>query len=122
MDADEDRDLISVADAFMQRLRPPADDDVPLLTEVVEAAALQAPLPGDAEEALIHELEVWLDMHLPEAVLRVLDGVADQLILQIGEHARRDLLPRLRAAIHERPVAAAPADPPPFDPLDLPGS
>jgi len=119
VDAEDDKDILSAADAFMQRLRPPADEDVPLLTEIVENAGL-LPLPesANARETLASELEYWLDMHLPEAVLKVLDGVADQLVLQVGEQARRDLLPRLVAALGtpsatnppEAPAAGAPED------------
>ncbi|MCK9283337.1 MAG: hypothetical protein M0P39_03545 [Rhodocyclaceae bacterium] len=102
MDSDEERDLIRKADAFMQRLRPPADEDVPVLTEVVEANALRPPLSDDVREVLVTELENWLDMHLPAAVLRVLDGVADQLIAQIAQDARKDLLPQLLSVLENR--------------------
>lgn len=102
MDSDEERDLIRAADAFMQRLRPPADEDVPVLTEIVEANALRPPLSDDAREALVGELESWLDLHLPAAVLRVLDGVADQLIAQVAQDARKDLLPQLLSILENR--------------------
>jgi hypothetical protein len=36
---------------------------------------------------------------MPQVVLRVLDGVADQMIGHLGEQARAVLLPRLLAAL-----------------------
>jgi len=101
---DEAADLVGAADAFMNRLSPPAEEDVPLLTEVVEALpeavqTLSPRLTAAAEAALSEELENWLDMHLTEAVLKVLDGVADQLVARITQEARQDLLPRLQAAL-----------------------
>ena len=99
--------VVGAADAFMARLRPPAEEDVPLLTEVVETLPTAAEnaepaatlLTGEIQAALSQELEDWLDMHLTEAVLRVLDGVADQLVARITQEARQDLLPRLQAAL-----------------------
>ncbi|HEY3432365.1 MAG TPA: hypothetical protein VGK09_07440 [Rhodocyclaceae bacterium] len=100
--------VVGAADAFMTRLRPPAEEDVPLLTEVVETLPTTAAenaepastlLTGEIQAALSQELEDWLDMHLTEAVLRVLDGVADQLVARITQEARQDLLPRLQAAL-----------------------
>jgi len=101
--------VVGAADAFMTRLRPPAEEDVPLLTEVVETLPVAATtenaeppstlLTGEIQAALSQELEDWLDMHLTEAVLRVLDGVADQLVARITQEARQDLLPRLQAAL-----------------------
>lgn len=106
-------DVLGAADAFMSRLTPPAEEDVPLLTEVVEAPAeLGGVVPATphlsptAQAALSQELEEWLDMHLTEAVLKVLDGVADQLVARITQEARQDLLPRLHAAL----LKAAPDD------------
>lgn len=96
-------DPLAHADAFMSRLRPPADDDVPLLTEVVVESAVEPsshvlPLTLD-ETALSAALTEWLDAKMPEAVLKVLDGVADQLILKLTQDAEEDLLPRLVAAL-----------------------
>ncbi|RTL56431.1 MAG: hypothetical protein EKK46_04265 [Rhodocyclaceae bacterium] len=116
--SDTERDLMGAADAFMTRLRPPAEDDVPLLTDVVEgpapaASASAAPtLTAEAQAALSRELEDWLDMHLTEAVLRVLDGVADHLVERITREAREDLLPRLQAALARPSTAQTPPSPP----------
>lgn len=102
-------DILSVADAFMNRRRTLAEDDVPVLTEVVsqvplamaspEAAPTQPLLDETRKQALQRELEEWLDLQMPQVVLRVLDGVADQMIGHLGEQARAVLLPRLLAAL-----------------------
>ncbi|HEY6896051.1 MAG TPA: hypothetical protein VI279_02220 [Rhodocyclaceae bacterium] len=102
-------DILSVADAFMNRRRTPVEDDVPVLTEVVDqpstvtpAAEALAPPPlldETRKQALQRELEEWLDLQMPQVVLRVLDGVADQMIGHLGEQARAVLLPRLLAAL-----------------------
>lgn len=117
----DDDPLLHRADAFMSRLRPPAEDDVPVLTEVVEldsthadtlpppAAVATLALPGidpQALEAAIHAavaraLDNWLDLTLPDVVLRVLDGLADQMILQVSDQARKDLLPWLQASLSQ---------------------
>lgn len=97
--------VVSAADAFMNRLRPPAEEDVPLLTDVVDEAALPPPtyapstLSAEVQADLSRELEAWLDMHLTGAVLKVLDNLADQLVARISEQARADLLPRLQAVL-----------------------
>lgn len=129
MDTMDDKGILHQADALMKRWRAnhvpltaesgtgqpapapepldlPAEeeDDIPLLTEAVDtemAIAANAP-PGlgpDPRQALREELDRWLDHALPEAVLRTLDGLADQLIGQLGQQARQELLPRLEAAL-----------------------
>jgi len=112
MDTDKPRlsstpGVVQSADAFMSRLRPPAEEDVPLLTEVVaeipQEALAPTPQPSiltaEAQAALRQELENWLDMHLTDAVLKVLDGLADQLVARVSQEAREDLLPRLEAVL-----------------------
>lgn len=94
-------------------------EDIPLLTEVVAegAGAMGLPLPaGSAEieallrerlaaalpqqrEVLRQELALWLDEQLPQIVMRVLDGVTDQLVAKINTEARMTLLPKLQAAL-----------------------
>ena len=128
-------DLMEKADALMRRRRvfvagaPEqksllADDDgedVPVLTEVFDPAALPAtPLavePADdlrfdrlerQREALAAELAGWLDTELPRVVLAVLDGVTDQIVAQITAEARAALLPRLQAALEAEEDAAPP--------------
>ncbi len=106
MDTENDP-LLSKVDAFMNRLRPPAEDDVPVLTEVVDLAPITPAAPlmdasalqAAIQAAVARELDNWLDLTLPDIVLRVLDGVADQMILQVGDQARKDLLPWLQKAV-----------------------
>ncbi|MDP2792947.1 MAG: hypothetical protein Q8O25_02515 [Sulfurisoma sp.] len=94
-------------------------EDIPLLTEVVadDAGAMGLPpLAGGTDievllrerlaaalprqrEVLRHELALWLDEQLPQIVMRVLDGVTDQLVAQINTQARMALLPKLQAAL-----------------------
>lgn len=122
--SDED-DLLDKADALMRKHRvfvagagdaDTANDDVPLLTEVVSAEALMpsaVPAPAAADlkplrDALAVELEAWLDQELPQHVLRVLDGISDQLILQLSLKARAELLPRLQQALESPKLAANP--------------
>jgi hypothetical protein len=110
---------------------PPTDrDDLPVLTEVVESAE-QALLDSSGPEsvptvaperiealaremlferlpvqrqALAEELATWLDNELPQVIMRVLDGITDQLVAQIADESRAALLPRLQAALEEEPV------------------
>jgi hypothetical protein len=69
---------------------------------------LQPPTPDIAalKSALAFELETWLDQELPQHVLRVLDGITDQLIIQLSLKARAELLPRLQAGIDPAHSAA----------------
>lgn len=108
----DDDPLLHKVDAFINRLRPPAEDDVPVLTDVVDHP-LAAPIPHAApamnvsalssaiQATVAREIDNWLDLNLPDIVLRVLDGVADQLILQVGDQARKELLPALQAALRD---------------------
>ncbi len=127
-------DLMGKADALMRRHRvfvagapeqhsllAVEGDDVPVLTEVVDATT-----PATADEmeahlrellfdhlavqraALAEELAVWLDTELPRVVMAVLDGVTDHLVAQVTAEARAALLPRLQAALEaEEPAAPA---------------
>jgi len=122
-------DLLHKADALMSRHRvfvagatpndPAADDvgadDVPVLTEVISADALPEPQAAAAATdmaalrgALASELETWLDQELPQHILRVLDGITDQLIIQLSQKARADLLPRLQSILDAPHQAAKP--------------
>lgn len=125
--ADRD-DVMKKADDLMRRHRvfvagagnadDAADtglDDVPVLTEVVnpdtlpQAAPVQTPVDlAGLRNALAFELETWLDEELPQHVLRVLDGITDQLIIQLSLKARSDLLPRLQSILDAAPEAANP--------------
>ncbi|MDK9724759.1 MAG: hypothetical protein OEL88_07695 [Sterolibacteriaceae bacterium MAG5] len=127
-DGDE---LLQKADALMRRrtfiagaqeapeepaAAPTAADDVPVLTEVVEPDADLQPEAADAppekiaslRNSLAFELETWLDEELPQHVMRVLDGLTDQLIIQLSLKARADLLPRLQAILEAAENRARP--------------
>lgn len=103
-------------------------DDLPVLTEVVAAipppdpAATLTIAPDRIEtlarellferlpaqrQALADELAGWLDAELPQVVMRVLDGVTDQLVAQVTAEARAALLPRLQAAVEAEPPPPA---------------
>lgn len=93
-------------------------EDIPTLTEVVEETAagsaggveieailqerLAAALPQQ-RELLRRELAIWLDEQLPQVVMRVLDGLSDQLIAQVNTQARTTLLPKLQAVLESFP-------------------
>ena len=116
-------DVVGKADALMKRhrafvaggaLAAPAQDDLPLLTDVVDPSqavpALAAALSGSpgAEDLAgrMHELldplppdiaravENWLVATLPRLVARRLDGVAEQIAEEVGA-ALRESLPLL---------------------------
>ncbi len=133
--SDED-DVLQKADALMRRRSfvaganqqvaavptpepqpaPQADDDVPLLTEVVAPEDVPPPpLPGidmaALRETIAAEMEAWLDRELPAQVQRVLDGLTDRLIIELSAAARADLTPRVLEILS----AAAPAKPDPTD-------
>ncbi len=98
-------------------------EDLPVLTEVVAGVdtaatdalpSLTATAAADIETALRdrlaalqpqqremmrRELAAWLDEQLPQLVMRVLDGVTDQLVAQINTQARVTLLPKLQAVL-----------------------
>ncbi|RLJ63627.1 hypothetical protein [Sulfurisoma sediminicola] len=129
--------VIDKADSLMRRHRPvPAGDaaataaksadvdDLPVLTEVVASAdepalspsirdieellreRLVAALPQQ-RELLRRELASWLDEQLPQLVMRILDGITDQLVAQINTQARMTLLPKLQAVLeaeNEKPA------------------
>lgn len=113
-------DLLLKADALMRRTRsyvanaPPAsnapvvetsppDEDVPVLTErVTESEAAFATAPPHMQQhldALRVELARWLEQELPHAVLKVTDGLADQLMGELTHQAEKNLLPRLIARL-----------------------
>lgn len=126
---DSTTDLLLKADALMRRTRsyvasapkpvadstavspvsPPfadgatPDDDVPVLTEKVTAgeAALATAPPHMQQhlDALREELALWLEQELPHAVLKVTDGLADQLMGELTHQAEMNLLPRLIARL-----------------------
>ncbi|MCK9388030.1 MAG: hypothetical protein M0Q22_06515 [Sulfuritalea sp.] len=119
MEGDDTADLLSKADALIQRNRvfvadssaqailetpaPPHEDDLPVLTDIVtehEAALATAPPHMQRHlDALREELSRWLDQELPHAVLKVTDGLADQLMGELTHQAEKNLLPRLIARL-----------------------
>ncbi len=123
---DDTTDLLLKADALMRRTRsyvaikpPPAaspvaetaavsehlapDDDVPVLTEkLTDSEAALATAPPHMQQhldALREELGRWLEQELPHAVLKVTDGLADQLMGELTHQAEKNLLPRLIARL-----------------------
>ena len=113
---DNAADLLHKADALMRRTRVfvagssapatpamPSEDDVPVLTDVVteqEAALATAPPHMQQHlDALREELSRWLEQELPHAVLKVTDGLADQLMGELTHQAEMNLLPRLIARL-----------------------
>lgn len=113
---DNTADLLRKADALIGRTRiyvagssakttqaAPPEDDLPVLTDVVtehEAALATAPPHMQQHlDALREELSRWLDQELPHAVLKVTDGLADQLMGELTDQAEKKLLPRLIARL-----------------------
>lgn len=113
---DNTADLLRKADALIRRTRiyvagsppqppqtMPPDEDLPTLTDVVserEAALATAPPHMQQHlDALREELSRWLDQELPQAVLKVTDGLADQLMGELTHQAEKNLLPRLIARL-----------------------
>lgn len=120
-------DLLLKADALMRRTRSyvatpptppesaaatvsepaeayaPGDDDVPVLTEkLTDSEAALATAPPHMQQhldALREELALWLEQELPHAVLKVTDGLADQLMGELTHQAEKNLLPRLIARL-----------------------
>jgi len=109
---DDTEDVLRKADALIRRTRvfvagaspvpasaPPAEDDLPVLTDVVtEREAALATAPPHMQwhlDALREELSRWLEQELPQAVLKVTDGLADQLMGELNDQAEKKLLPRL---------------------------
>ncbi|TRZ90580.1 MAG: hypothetical protein D4R84_16020 [Rhodocyclaceae bacterium] len=115
---DNTENLVRKADALIRRTRvfvagsptpapateaAPSDDDLPVLTDIVtehEAALATAPPHMQQHlDALREELSRWLDEELPHAVLKVTDGLADQLMGELTHQAEKNLLPRLIARL-----------------------
>lgn len=115
------------------------DDGLPVLTDIIGATSAPTPEPATPEppsapmlppdrvealaremlfdrlpsqrQALAEELAAWLDDELPQIVLRVLDGVTDQLIDQVTSEARAILLPRLQMIIEDQSQSSRNAGP-----------
>ncbi|MBA4741179.1 MAG: hypothetical protein H2060_00560 [Azoarcus sp.] len=132
MNADDDRELSEAdrllrrADALLQRHRVlEEDDDLPLVTDVVddlppEAAPTPRPDPAPAPrhdpaariaqaERLVEidtvvqrAVEAWVAAELPAIIERELSLAADRLHEETVAHLRATLLPRLSEHISER--------------------
>jgi len=92
-----------VFDAVGQDVRDD-EDGLPLLTEVITGPLPVATLDNQAAnqaqlDAVHQELARWLAEELPDAILKVTDGVADQLMKELTDQAERQLLPRLLARL-----------------------
>lgn len=113
---DNTEDVLRKADALIRRTRvfvagsepeagptAPPEDDLPVLTDIVteqEAALATAPPHMQQHlDALREELSRWLEQELPHAVLKVTDGLADQLMGELTNQAEKNLLPRLIARL-----------------------
>ncbi len=137
---DESGGIIEQANLLMRRHGHVVEngEELPLLTDIVAAIPASAPEtvppepstvaipPPDRVEALAREmlfdqlprqrqalaeeLSAWLDDALPQIVLRVLDGLADQLIEQVTAEARAALLPRLQMVIEDQSQPSQDAD------------
>jgi aspartyl/asparaginyl-tRNA synthetase len=116
MAEDNTTEVLRKADALIRRTRvfvagakspteaaPAPDEELPVLTEIVtehEAALATAPAHMQQHlDALREELSLWLEQELPNAVLNVTDGLADQLMGELTEQAEKNLLPRLIARL-----------------------
>lgn len=114
MNHDDDSAILRKADALMSRHRSTTgileqaitasiDDGLPVLTEIVTAESFQlATAPAHMQqqlETLREELARWLNEELPHAVLKVTDGLADQLMAELTHQAEQHLLPRLIARL-----------------------
>lgn len=116
-------DVLRKADALIRRTRvfvagaspeatqaPPPEDDLPVLTDIVtehEAALATAPPHMQQHlDALREELSRWLEQELPQAVLKVTDGLADQLMGELTHQAEKNLLPRLIARLDGTPAGS----------------
>lgn len=123
---DKPSTVLSQADALMQRHRRVSaitgqplpggsgnaaenDDDLPVLTEIVDTSKVSEPIPdntgpdlkaqihaavgaNDAELARI--LEGWIASQLPHVLSQALDNVAEQLKTELAAKLRSELLTR----------------------------
>lgn len=104
------RVFIAGGNAAAEATEKSQEDDIPVLTEVVAEAVAESspnesppPVPVqellDSQRAKIEQtIAQWLDEKLPEEVLRVMDGISDQLIGSLVTRMRNELLPQLLLA------------------------
>jgi len=82
-----------------------ADHDLPLLTEKITSPTPSlADIQALQRDAVQKELASWLEQELPLAILKITDGVADQLLGELTRNAEQHLLPSLMAQLsdHQR--------------------
>ncbi|AJP47812.1 hypothetical protein PG1C_03710 [Rugosibacter aromaticivorans] len=80
-----------------------ADHDLPLLTERVTAPEpALADLQASQRDAVQKELAHWLEQELPATILKVTDGIADQLLGELTRKAEEHLLPSLMAHLGDQ--------------------
>ncbi len=107
-------EVLSKADALMGRYRsfvaqhpqgepvPDLEEDVPLLTEVVDESELMPQTPAALPDALQAEIEAELSAWLIEALPVAVTNASQHIIAELDAKATNDLLPRLRALIDDR--------------------
>jgi hypothetical protein len=72
------------------------EPELPLLTEIVTLDEITSPSTEVQLASAIHEeIRRWLDEELPDAVLKITDGLADQLVQKLTFQAENELLPRV---------------------------
>lgn len=81
-----------------------ADHDLPLLTEKVTSLAPSlADIQASQRDAVQKELTCWLEQELPLAILKITDGIADQLLGELTRKAEEHLLPNLMTHLGDLP-------------------
>lgn len=77
-----------------------SEPELPLLTEIVMLDEITSPsLETQHAHAIHEEIMRWLDEELPGAVLKITDGLADQLVQKLTHQAENELLPRVLARL-----------------------
>lgn len=119
-------EVLDKADALMGRYRsfvaqhpqgepvPDLEEDIPLLTEVVDESELVPQTPAALLDALQGEIEAELSAWLVEALPAAVTSASQHIIAELDAKARKDLLPRLQVLIEEhRQGLAVPVEAPP---------
>lgn len=76
------------------------EPELPLLTEIVTLDEITSPsIEVQRANAIHEEITRWLDEELPGAVLKITDGLADQLVQKLTFQAENELLPRVLARL-----------------------
>lgn len=82
----------------------PTDDDIPLLTDIVPPQTLADALaPSITRQEVADAIQGWLDETLPATVLKVMDGMTDQLVAALTERARAELIEQLARPHRDTP-------------------